>query len=561
MTINYQSTQFPNEDIFVQLLKTARTCQHDSVIDFNRDITADYTSLLTDVIQTRQTIWSQVPRSVFDEKGLIVPDTPYIFILAPASYSYIIASFSILSIGAALCTMSTETKESDALLSLQKTKSSIILADSMHMKQALKIKARAAAKQQAIHIVPITVQAPSPRHFSDLRTSIDPDWTIDPKRPSVLIMTSGTTGPSKAVVHGRRLFSLAYSFLKPGDVFLAHRSSAWIAGLTPLVSGILRGAQLEIVSRDIATIWDRFQSGRITVFYSVPSIWSALMDYYQSIICNLPPKIHAGYKQGASYIRLANVTGGSLLPHVRQFWTEELQMPLVITYAATEVGGLATMRNPAPFPDDKRRVGLPSRHVSFKLSDGDRGEILVKGPTVFQGYLDNPDATDAAFDEDGYYKTGDSAYWSKDEVVLMGRDSEFIRYYGHKVSVYDIEAVIGKLPYISQACVLAVPVFNNIYTEHRVGVVIRVSPSSRRYIKGLCCECDITLERLRDDLSPDLPFHMLPTAIHTLHPGEEIPKTVSDKFKRKDAAEKFFPVGEIKLSAKAEEWDKECQTI
>lgn len=39
-------------------------------------------------------------------------------------------------------------------------------------------------------------------------------------------------------------------------------------------------------------------------------------------------------------------------------------------------------------------------------------------------YLDNPEATDAAFDEDGYYKTGDSAYWSEGEFVLMGRDSE-----------------------------------------------------------------------------------------------------------------------------------------
>lgn len=129
------------------------------------------------------------------------------------------------------------------------------------------------------------------------------------------------------------------------------------------------------------------------------------------------------------------------------------------------------------------------------------------------------------------------------------------------MSVYDVEAAIGRLPYISQACVLAIPVFNNIYTEHRVGVVIRASPLPRGHITGFCCECDITLERLRDDLSADLPFHMLPTAIHVLRPGEQIPKTVSDKFRRKDAAEMFFPVGDLKLSAKVEEWDKVCQTI
>lgn len=226
------------------------------------------------------------------------------------------------------------------------------------MKQALRIKEYAAAEGQIIYIVPIAIQTPRPRHLSDLRIDIDPTWTIDPKQPSVLIMTSGTTGPSKAVIHGRKLFSLAYSFLKPGDVFLAHRSSAWIAGLTPLISGILRGAQLEIVSRDIQTIWDCFRSGRISIFYSVPSVWSALMDYYVGTISSLAPTIQKAYRQGIHQIRLANVTGGSLLPHVRQFWTDELHMPLAITYAATEVGGLATMRSPCPFPDDKVRGTL-----------------------------------------------------------------------------------------------------------------------------------------------------------------------------------------------------------
>lgn len=112
MTINYQSTRFPNEEIFVQLLNAVRTCKHDAVIDFNRGITADYISLLLDIIQMRQRIWTKVPRSGFDDKGLIVPETPYVFILAPASYPFVVASFATLSIGAALCTMCKSTTTS-----------------------------------------------------------------------------------------------------------------------------------------------------------------------------------------------------------------------------------------------------------------------------------------------------------------------------------------------------------------------------------------------------------------------------------------------------------------
>jgi len=84
-----------------------------------------------------------------------------------------------------------------------------------------------------------------------------------------------------------------------GDVFLVHHSRS---GLTPLVSGILRGAQLECF-RAILTIWDRFRSGRITFLYSVPPVWSALMDYYLRIISNLTPKHQKAHRQGAHHIR------------------------------------------------------------------------------------------------------------------------------------------------------------------------------------------------------------------------------------------------------------------
>lgn len=78
----------------------------------------------------------------------------------------------------------------------------------------------------------------------------------------------------------------------------------------------------------------------------------------------------------------------------------------------------------------------------MKLSGGDQGEILIKSPTLFLGYvlvptewqediyvdlyryLDNSEATKAAFDEDGYFKTGDIGRWQDEEYILMGRTSE-----------------------------------------------------------------------------------------------------------------------------------------
>lgn len=219
-------------------------------------------------------------------------------------------------------------------------------------------------------------------------------------------------------------------------------------------------------------------------------------------------------------------------------------------------------------PNDLLWVGLCSwSRIRFGVADRRR-------------YLDNPEATISAFDEDGYYKTGDFARWVNGEYILTGRDSEcmfgkrkkmirnslifrhiVVRYYGHKVSMYEVEARICKLPSVAEAYALAVPVTNNAYTEQRVGVIVRPKPTSQRESKSLCRDCDITLENLRQELSADLPFHMLPTVLRVIGKEEQIPKTVSEKVMRKEAVKRFFSPSGSKLSPEVERWDAECQVF
>lgn len=227
----------------------------------------------------------------------------------------------------------------------------------MHFKRASAIKDYAASQENPIHTVPITFDNPKPTHLSDLKIEIDRNCTIDRCRPSALIMTSGTTGPSKGVVHGRGLFPQAYLFLNDEDVFLVHRSSTWIAGLTPLISGLLRGAQLQIVTRDASMIWERLNSGEITVLYSVPAVWSALMDYYKGRIGNLGLEAVKSYSRAIHNLRIAMVSSGYLLPHVRRFWTEDFGKSITAVYAVTELGGMVTSRMMGPFEDDEVSSG------------------------------------------------------------------------------------------------------------------------------------------------------------------------------------------------------------
>ena len=130
-----------------------------------------------------------------------------------------------------------------------------------------------------------------------------------------------------------------------------------------------------------------------------------------------------------------------------------------------------------------------------------------------------------------------------------------MRYFGHRVPILDVEAAVWKLPYVAEACALSVPSPHTPRTGQRIGVLIRPKTSSEGQGKSLCRENDLTLEKLRADLSQNLSFVMLPTIMHILQEGEEIPQTLSNKVIRTEAANKFFPPDAQKLSPQVEEWD------
>lgn len=250
-------------------------------------------------------------------------------------------------------------KEADALNSMRKAKSSIMLVDPMEMEHAMSIKAYASSQGENIIAIPISFLNPNPPTLSHLRIRIDPRWKLDSNQPGLLIMTSGTTGPSKGVIHARRIFTRALQYLTNEDVILCHRSAAWMGGIMSLIAGICRGVQLEIVTRDASVIWERLRTGKITVLRSAPAIWANLMNYYKETISNLTPHVVEQYIRGVQNLHSAITSGGYLLPHVRRFWIDEMNLPMSMTYAGTEMGGPAIYRSLLNFPDEEvRKVGV-----------------------------------------------------------------------------------------------------------------------------------------------------------------------------------------------------------
>jgi crotonobetaine/carnitine-CoA ligase len=121
-------------------------------------------------------------------------------------------------------------------------------------------------------------------------------------------------------------------------------------------------------------------------------------------------------------------------------------------------------------PEDEHMVGSGSmgKPPSFRelrvvgetgadVSAGDVGELLVKGPGLFKGYYNKPEATAEAFDGD-YFRTGDLVY--RDEAgyyYFVGRKKDMIRRMGDNVSAAEVEQVLMSHPGIAEAAVIGVP--------------------------------------------------------------------------------------------------------
>jgi acyl-CoA synthetase (AMP-forming)/AMP-acid ligase II len=144
--------------------------------------------------------------------------------------------------------------------------------------------------------------------------------------------------------------------------------------------------------------------------------------------------------------------------------SERFGLRVVQTWGMTELT-CSSLHVPGGLDDRSGAVGLIDPNCSMKLIDDDgrevgpgkRGEILVKGPNVCAGYWQNQAATKAAFDDDGYLKTGDIGVMdSKGWFWIVDRKKELIKVRGFQVPPAELEAVLLGHDGIADAAVVGI---------------------------------------------------------------------------------------------------------
>jgi malonyl-CoA/methylmalonyl-CoA synthetase len=284
--------------------------------------------------------------------------------------------------------------------------------------------------------------------------------------PALVVYTSGTTGPPKGVVLSSRalaadLDALARAWrLRETDVLVHSLPLFHVHGLVLATLGPLRvGATVRHLGRfEPAAVSEAFAHGG-TVFYGVPTMYHRLADAVETQPTLAEPLANA---------RLL-VSGSAGLPaHDRVRVTTATGRPVLERYGMTET--LITCAMTVDGTAEPGSVGPPLPGVELRLIDDDDrlvpsddtatiGEIQVRGATLFDGYLGRPDATQAAFTDDGWFRTGDLATWSPTGAVrIAGRRSvDLIKSGGYRIGAGEVENALLSHPDVAEVAVTGQP--------------------------------------------------------------------------------------------------------
>ncbi|EGD95906.1 hypothetical protein TESG_03369 [Trichophyton tonsurans CBS 112818] len=533
--------RFPHDPVLVQLLAIAhQTPPAETVIEDDAlGCQKTYPEFLADIVATRELLRAQLPPSALDTQGLLCEKRQNMVVLAKSSYEFLVAFFAIRSLEG----------EADYLLSM--TSSISILAGRGSMERASNIRTyMEQTKSESLTVVPVSSDA-KPLGGTGRAIETDHGCIMAPDGSGLIMLTSGTTGRPKGAVLPRCSI-IGTGVREPGSVALVYRPNHWMGGVRDVIQSLLSGRRvysLKAKLRDARAedVLRAFRTTLITHVAFMPDVLRRMMLLLtrgrdQSDIPQEERDLWHGYFRGLSMLRCS---GGFLERSVRDFWIGLMGLPFDNFYSSTELGGLA-IGGPSQIYGS---MGTPIPGIKVKLSEGDRGEVCVKSPKMLLRYIGNKHTIESIFDKEGYYKTGDLAKYINGEYIFAGRvATDCIQYTIFQFSTLAVEDGLTSLPYISEACVVAVP-----HTKFRqlCGAVVRLRPDSQ------IPNNMTTLGLIRSDLEGSLPAYMMPTLLKVLKHEEELPCTVAGKPKKKEILSIYF--GSVN-GAQVENYPPEIET-
>jgi acyl-CoA synthetase (AMP-forming)/AMP-acid ligase II len=343
-----------------------------------------------------------------------------------------------------------------------------------------------------------------------------------PDDTALFLHTSGTTSRPKGVplTHGNLTASLrniaAHYRLTPDDRTLVVMPLFHVHGLLgATLSTFLSGGTAIVPPRFSAgSFWPAVQAHRATWYSAVPTIHQVLLARNES---------------DRAPFRFIRSCSSALAPATLAQLEERFRAPVLEAYGMTEA---AHQMSSNPLPPAAHKPGTVGHGSGVEvgimdeagnlLPAGTQGEVVVRGPNVTRGYLNNPEANASAF-SNGWFRTGDRGVLDSDGyLTLIGRIKELINRGGEKISPLEVDAALLAHPAVAEAASFAAP--DPKYGEEVHAAVV---------LRG-----DATAAELQAHCGTRLADFKVPKVIHLV---KALPKGPTGKVQRRFMATAFRP--------------------
>ena len=300
---------------------------------------------------------------------------------------------------------------------------------------------------------------------------------VSPEDPALLVYTSGKTAQPKGALVSHR--GLAWTYWLQARRWGVERLRMLCNGPINHLGGLGELCGTALASGGTCVFMERFDPGaqlrlmereRISGVLGIPTTYQLLAA---------DPAFN---RTDLSSLRRLTWAGAAMPRAVIEAWRDRTAAALEVQYGSTETTLTVTYADIGQLAES---IGRPDPEIQLRLADdhgrpvanGRSGEIQVRHPGVFAGYLGRPEATREVFTEDGFLRTGDIAVRQDDGTLrLVGRRSDMYKSGGSNVYPREIELCLERHPDVAIAAVVSVP--DPLYSEVGHAFVVPVAARS-----------------------------------------------------------------------------------
>ncbi len=339
-----------------------------------------------------------------------------------------------------------------------------------------------------------------------------------PDDVAVILHTSGTTSrPKRVPIRHRNLATSATNIIEtykltPADRALCVMPLFHIHGIVASLLSTLASGGTVICPPgfDGLKFWSWVEEFRPTWYSAVPTMHQLLLARAERNAAVI----------AANPFRFIRSSSAPLPPVVMERLEATFGAPVLESYGMTEA---AHQMASNPLPPAPRKAGSVGVGVGVDIAimdeagnllpQGEKGEVVVRGGNVVDGYENNPEANAAAF-VNGWFRTGDQGMLDADGyLVLTGRIKELINRGGEKISPLEIDDVLLRHPAVAEALAFAVP-HKSLGEEVHAAVVLKAEVGERE---------------LREHCARFLAEFKVPRQVHIL---DALPRGATGKLQR-----------------------------